>query len=161
MVHSLKNKKRWLNTRKESNYQSRLQTQIELVYQTHSRSQCLHCFNNIKFIKYELELEPLGPIPRIEPGICSDEHTPHEYSNLFWEREGESGEEKTGSWIIHDVALDQKTHTGVRLCLKHSACCHWYTTSCIPRSKCVHRCSQNSWLHPKSWGDLRRSAWEP
>ena len=53
---------------------------MKLVHQAHSRSQCLHCFNNIEFIEYELELDPLGSIPGIEPGNArSNEHNPHKY----------------------------------------------------------------------------------
>ena len=48
----------------------RPQTQIELVHQTHSRSQCSHCFNNIECMEYEMEwtlMDPYGPLRKLKP----------------------------------------------------------------------------------------------
>ena len=71
---------------------------------------------------------------------------------------------KRGSWIIHNLALDQKTHVIVRLRLKHSACCRWFVTSCIPRSERVRTCSQTSWFVPSlemAWDGLRGNHYGP
>ena len=65
---------------------------------------------------------PLGSTPGIEPGICSNEYTPHMYFKYFLREGGWGRKKKREGRDLYELALNQKTHAVVRLCLKHYAC---------------------------------------